>query len=70
MREFGVPADEFADCFKIIMKIIPVTEDVPEVIRISKDCDDESGLAKIHAFKHSRKRIDGVWEYLAKGRYV
>jgi len=41
VREFGVPADEFADCFKIIMKIIPVTEDVPEVIRISKDCDDE-----------------------------
>lgn len=41
VREFGVPADEFADCFKIIMEIIPVTEDVPEVIRISKDCDDE-----------------------------
>lgn len=41
MREFGVPADEFADCFKIIMEIIHVTEDVPEVIRISKDCDDE-----------------------------
>lgn len=41
MREFEVPADEFADCFKIIMEIIPVTEDVPEVIRISKDCDDE-----------------------------
>ena len=41
VREFGVPADEFADCFKIIMEIIPVTEDVPEVIKISKDCDDE-----------------------------
>ena len=41
MREFGVPADEFVDCFKIIMEIIPVTEYVPEVIRISKDCDDE-----------------------------
>lgn len=40
-REFGVPADEFADCFKIISEIIPVTEDVPEAIRISEDCDDE-----------------------------
>ena len=40
-REFGVPADEFADCFKIIREIIPVTEDVPEAIRISEDCDDE-----------------------------
>ena len=27
--------------FEIIMEIIPVTEYVPEVIRISKDCDDE-----------------------------
>lgn len=44
VREFGVPADEFADCFKIIRKIIPVTEDVPEAIRInedSEDCEDE-----------------------------
>ena len=41
VREFGVPADEFADCFKIIREIIPVTEDVPEAIRISEDCDDE-----------------------------
>ena len=40
-REFGVPADEFADCFKIIREIVPVTEDVPEAIRISEDCDDE-----------------------------
>ena len=40
-REFGVPADEFADCFKIIREIIPVTEDVPEAIRISEDCDEE-----------------------------
>ena len=40
-RELGVPADEFADCFKIIQEIIPVTEDVPEAIRISEDCDDE-----------------------------
>lgn len=40
-RELGVPADEFADCFKIIKEIIPVTEDVPEAIRISEDCDDE-----------------------------
>lgn len=39
--EFGVPADEFADCFKIIREIIPVTEDVPEAIRISEDCDEE-----------------------------
>lgn len=46
MREFGVPADEFADCFKIIMEIIPVTEDVTEVIRISKDCDDESKASR------------------------
>lgn len=41
VREFGVPADEFADCFKIIREIIPVTEDVPEAIRISEDCEDE-----------------------------
>lgn len=41
VREFIVPADEFADCFKIIKGIIPVTEDVPEAIRISEDCDDE-----------------------------
>lgn len=41
VREFGVPADEFANCFKIIREIIPVTEDVPEAIRISEDCDDE-----------------------------
>ena len=41
VREFGVLADEFADCFKIIREIIPVTEDVPEAIRISEDCDDE-----------------------------
>ena len=34
-------ADEFADCFKIIREIIPVTEDVPEAIRISEDCDEE-----------------------------
>ena len=40
-REFGVPADEFADCFKAIREIIPVTEDVPEAIRISEDCEDE-----------------------------
>ena len=40
-RKFGVPADEFADCFKIIKEIIPVTEDVPEAIRISEDCEDE-----------------------------
>ena len=40
-REFGVPADEFVDCFKIIREIIPVTEDVPEAIKISEDCDDE-----------------------------
>ena len=40
-REFGAPADEFADCFKIIREIIPVTEDVPEAIRISEDCEDE-----------------------------
>ena len=39
-REFGVPADEFADCFKIIKEIIPVTEDVPEAIKISEDCDE------------------------------
>lgn len=40
-REFGVPADEFADCFKIIREIIPATEEVPEAIRISEDCEDE-----------------------------
>ncbi len=40
-REFGAPADEFAECFKIIREIIPVTEDAPEVIRLSEDCDDE-----------------------------
>ena len=40
-REFGVAADEFADCFKIVREIIPVTEDVPEAIRISENCDDE-----------------------------
>lgn len=40
-REFGVPADEFADCFKIIREIIPVIEDVPEAIRISEDCEEE-----------------------------
>ena len=40
-REFGVPADEFSDCFKIIREIIPVTEDAPEAIRISENCDDE-----------------------------
>ena len=40
-REFGVPADKFADCFKIIREIIPVTEEVPEAIRISEDCEDE-----------------------------
>ncbi len=40
-REFRAPADEFADCFKIISEIIPVTEDVPEAIRINEDCDDE-----------------------------
>ena len=39
--DVGVPADEFADCFKIIREIIPVTEDVPEAIRISEDCDEE-----------------------------
>ena len=36
-REFAVPADEFLECFKIIREIIPVTEDVPEAIRISED---------------------------------
>ena len=41
VREFGVPADEFAECFKIIREIIPVSEEVPEAIRISEDCDDE-----------------------------
>ena len=40
-REFGIPADEFADCFKNIREIIPVTEDVPEAIRISEDCEDK-----------------------------
>ena len=39
--EFWVPADEFADCFKIIREIIPVAEDVPKAIRISEDCEDE-----------------------------
>ncbi len=39
--ESGVPADEFADCFKIIKEIIPVTENVLEAIRISEDYDDE-----------------------------
>ena len=40
-REFGVPADEFADCFKIIREIIAMTEDVPEAIRINEDYDEE-----------------------------
>ncbi len=40
-RGFGVPADEFAECFKIISEIIPVTEDIPAAIRLSEDCDDE-----------------------------
>ena len=40
-RGCGLPADEFEDCFKIISEIIPVTEDVPEAIRISEGCDDE-----------------------------
>ena len=41
VREFGVPADEFAECFKIVREIIPVSEEIPEAIRISEDCDDE-----------------------------
>lgn len=40
-RGFGVPADEFEECFKIISEIIPVTEDIPAAIRLSEDCDDE-----------------------------
>lgn len=36
-RGFGVPADEFADCFKIIREIVPVTEDVLELIKISEE---------------------------------
>ena len=40
-REFGVPADEFEECFKIISEIIPVTEDIPAVIRLSEEYDDE-----------------------------
>ena len=40
VREFGVPADEFAECFKIIREITPMTEGVSEVIRLSEDCDD------------------------------
>ncbi len=39
-REFGAPANEFAECFKIIMEIIPATEDVPEAIRIIEDEDE------------------------------
>ena len=36
-RGFRVSADEFADCFKIIREIVPVTEDVLEPIKISEE---------------------------------
>ena len=41
VRDFGVPADEFEECFKIISEIIPVTEEIPAAIRLGEDCDDE-----------------------------
>ena len=40
MRTFEATADEFDECFKIIREIIPVTENIPEVIRVDDDCDE------------------------------
>ena len=39
-RSFELPATEFDECFKIIREIIPVTENIPEVIRVDGDCDE------------------------------
>ena len=39
-RSFELPADEFAECFKIIRELIPVTENIPEAIRLEDDCDE------------------------------
>lgn len=40
-RSFKLLSDEFADCFKIIKKIVPATEFTPKVIKIYEDCHNE-----------------------------
>ena len=41
IRDFPFPADDFEECFEVIRKIIPATEEIPKVIEKNDDLDDE-----------------------------